>query len=175
MTWLPFDLHPEYPADGIPRAELHARYGDRFHERLRESFGASGLAYNPPPELVPNTMRALRLTELARDRGLHAEMHDRLMRAYWDEARDIGDADELSSLALEVGLDGDEVVAVLGGDAYRERVLDSTARAQSLGVNGIPAFLLAGRLLVLGAQPREVFERAFQQLELREPREGAST
>jgi len=32
-------------------------------------------------------------------------------------------------------------------------------------VNGIPAFLLDRRLLVLGAQPFEVFEQAFAQLE----------
>ena len=72
MTWLPFDLHPEYPAEGIPREQLHARYGSSFHDRLRERFAEEGLAYNPPPEVVPNTMRALRVTELARDRGLHA-------------------------------------------------------------------------------------------------------
>ena len=54
MTWLPFDLHPEYPPEGIQRTELHARYGDAFHERLKQSFAASGLVYNPPPDVVPN-------------------------------------------------------------------------------------------------------------------------
>jgi predicted DsbA family dithiol-disulfide isomerase len=63
-----------------------------------------------------------------------------------------------------VGLDGDEVERVLASDEYRDRVLASTAQAQRIGINGIPAFLLDERLLVLGAQPREVFERAFAQL-----------
>ena len=27
VVWLPFDLHPEYPPEGIPLAELHRRYG----------------------------------------------------------------------------------------------------------------------------------------------------
>ena len=44
-------------------------------------------------------------------------------------------------------------------------MLDSTAQAVSIGVNGVPGFLLDRRLLVLGAQPREVFERAFAQLD----------
>ena len=35
LLWLPFDLHPEYPPEGIPRAELHARYGEAMHDRLR--------------------------------------------------------------------------------------------------------------------------------------------
>ncbi len=164
MTWLPFDLHPEYPAEGIPRVQLLARYGDQFHVRVKEMFAAAGLGYNPPPEVVPNTMRALRVTELARDRGLHEQVHDRLMQAYWEEARNIGDPDELRTLAAGAGLDEDEVGEVIDGDAYRDRVLASTAEAQSIGVTGVPAFLLDRRLLVLGAQPREVFEQAFTQL-----------
>jgi len=164
VTWLPFDLHPEYPVVGISRAELVARYGGTFHERLRQSFNASGLAYNPPAEVVPNTMRALRLTELARAHALHPQVHDRLMRAYWEEGRDIGDPAELLTLAVEVGLDHDEAAEVIAGDAFRERVLSSTAQAHSIGVTGVPAFLLDRRLLVLGAQPRALFEHALEQL-----------
>ena len=164
MTWLPFDLHPEYPAEGIRRTELHARYGDAFHERLKESFAASGLVYNPPAEVVPNTLRALRVTEFARERGLQRELHDRLMRAYWEEGRNIGNGTELLALAVEVGLDQTEAAEVIEGEAYREPVLGSTAQAQAIGITGIPAFLLDGTCLVLGAQPRGAFEQALEQL-----------
>jgi predicted DsbA family dithiol-disulfide isomerase len=169
VTWLPFDLHPEYPPEGIPREQLHARYGSSFHDRLKERFGAEGLAYDPPPEVVPNTMRALRVTELARERGLHGAVHDRLMDAYWAEGRNIGDPQELRSLAMEGGLDGAEVDDVLAGDAYRDRVSALTQQAVSIGITGVPGFLLERRLLVLGAQPREVFERAFEQLSATPP------
>jgi predicted DsbA family dithiol-disulfide isomerase len=164
---LPFDLHPEYPQEGIPREQLHARYGTGFHDRLRARFAEEGLAYNPPPEVVPNTMRALRVSELARARGMHQAVHDRLMDAYWAEARNIGDAGELRALAVEAGLDGAEVDDVLAGSAYRERVVASTQQAVSIGITGVPGFLLDRRLLVLGAQPREVFEQAFGQLDAR--------
>ena len=87
------------------------------------------------------------------------------MDAYWAEGVDIGDDEELRRLAAEVGLDADEVEATIAdGDAYLPRVLASTRQAQSLGINGIPAFLLDRRLLVLGAQPPEVFQQAFGQL-----------
>lgn len=127
-------------------------------------FEASGLVYNPHPEVVPNTMQALRVTELARERSHHRAVHDRLMAAYWEEGRNIGDSDELRALAAEAGLDPSEVDDVLAGDEYADRVRASTAEAQSLGVTGIPAFVLDGRLLILGAQPREVFEQAFARL-----------
>ncbi len=135
---------------------------------MRDRFAGAGLAYAPPPEIVPNTRTALRLTELARDRELHEPFHDRLMDAYWAESVDIGDAGELRRLAAEVGLDAGEVEdAIADGDAFLQRVLDSTRQAQSIGITGIPAFLLDRRLLVLGAQPREAFEQAFAQIEER--------
>ena len=166
ITWLPFDLHPEYPPEGIPLAELHRRYGYGVgqDDPLRARFHAAGLDYNRP-EVVPNTRRALRLSELARERGLHGAFHDRLMDAYWAEATDIGDADELRRLADEVGLERVDVDRVLADPAaYLDVVEGSTAQAHEAGINGIPAFLLDRRLLVLGAHPLDVFRRAFEQL-----------
>ena len=88
--WLPFDLHPEYPPEGISLADLHRRYGFGDQDPLRERFAAAGLEYNRP-EIVPNTKLALRMTELARERGFHKPFHDRLMDAYWSDATNIGD------------------------------------------------------------------------------------
>ena len=164
VTWLPFDLHPEYPPEGIPIAELHRRYGIEGRDPLVDRFAAAGLEYNRP-EIVPNTKLALRLTELARERGLHEQFHNRLMDAYWSEATNVGDADELRRLAAEVGIEADDVERVIADDsAYLEVVQGSTLQAQSVGINAIPAFVLDRRLLVLGAQPLEVFRQAFAQL-----------
>ena len=53
------------------------------------------------------------MTELARECGLHEPFHDRLMHAYWSEARNIGEPDALRVLAAEVGLDTDDVERVI--------------------------------------------------------------
>jgi len=165
VVWLPFDLHPEYPPEGIPLAELHRRYGIGVGERdpLRDRFSAAGLDYNRP-EIVPNTRLALRLSELARERGLHAPFHDRLMDAYWSEATNIGEPDVLRRLAAEVGVDAEDVEHVIADPAaYLDVVEGSIREAFSIGINAVPAFVLDRRLIVLGAQPFEVFRRAFAQ------------
>jgi predicted DsbA family dithiol-disulfide isomerase len=84
------------------------------------------------------------------------------MDAYWEEGRDLGDPDELRALAAEAGLD--DIEPALQNEALARRVEVSTEQAQQIGINGIPAFLLDSRLLVLGAQPLGVFEQAFAQL-----------
>lgn len=113
---------------------------------------------------MPNSHAALRLTELARAQGKHAATHDRLMQAYWEEALNIGDPDILRTLAAELGLE--DADASVSGDLYAEQIARATAQAHAIGINAIPAFLLDRRLIVVGAQPAEVFEQAFEQLAL---------
>ena len=124
---------------------------------------AAGLAYDPPA-VIPNSRKALEVSELARDAGLHEAVHDRLMHAYWSEGRDIGDEDVLLDLVSEAGLDRGEAEAALVERRYAQRVDESTREAQMHGIHAIPAFVLGGRLLLLGAHPHEVFERALAQL-----------
>jgi predicted DsbA family dithiol-disulfide isomerase len=154
VEWLPFDLHPEYPPEGVPRDPERAARG-------AVTFEPYGLVYNPPP-VSPRSLDAQRLAEHARAEGLYAPFFRRTMDAYWAEAQNIGDHDVLRALAAEVGLESaDEVLA---SDRYGDVVARSTAEAHAIGVNGIPAFILDRRLLVLGAHPRETFIAAFEQL-----------
>jgi predicted DsbA family dithiol-disulfide isomerase len=148
----------------VPRTELEQRYGPTIHERTRTFIEAAGLRYDPPPR-IPNSRRALAVTELARDRGLHEPVHARLMHAYWSEAIDIGDDGVLVELVAEVGLDRAEAEVALTDDGYVARVVASTRAAQQHGINAIPAFVLDDRLLVMGAQPHGMFEQAMTTLE----------
>ena len=107
--------------------QLTARYGEDGRQHVRRMFEAAGLAYNPHAEVVPKSLRALCVTELARERGVHKQVHDRLMAAYWEEGRNIGDPEELLVLATEAGLDRAEVEDLLAGDVYLDRVRSSTA------------------------------------------------
>jgi predicted DsbA family dithiol-disulfide isomerase len=125
----------------------------------------SGYTYNPPPEVVPNSRKALQVTELARDRGLHEQVHSRLMHAYWSEAADIGDEETLLGLVEEVGLDRAEAKAVADEGLYLDRIAALTSEANMHGIHAIPAFVLDSRLLVMGAQPYTLFEQAFAKLE----------
>ena len=165
VEWLPFDLHPEYPPEGIPREELRRRYPEDVHARTRQMVEDSGLVYNPPADVVPNSRKALELTELARANGLHEEVHTRLMHAYWSEGQNIGETETLLDLVAEAGLDREEAAEALSDRRFGKRVDASTAEAQQAGIHAIPAFVLDRRLLLLGAQPHDIFERALEQVE----------
>ena len=172
IDWLPFDLHPEYPPEGIPRAELVRRYGASFSDSVRRMNEEAGLVYNPHPERVPNTRRALELGEWARARGAYDAVHEGIMNAYWTEGRDITGWDVLAPLVAEAGLDADDARAEVDSGAFKAPVDASTRVAQEHGIAAVPAFVLDGRLLVSGAQPHEVFRAALAKVsEMREASE----
>lgn len=163
IEWLPFDLHPEYPPEGIAREELMRRYPASMHEAVRTMHQEAGMSYNPHPDRVPNSRRALELIEWARGEGEHDALHERVMEAYWTEGRDITGWDVLEECVADVGLDPTAARAAVEAGAGRDAVSASTATAQRHGIEGVPAFVFDGRLLVSGAQPHAVLEQALAQ------------
>jgi predicted DsbA family dithiol-disulfide isomerase len=144
-----------------------ARYGPESQERISAWFAQEGLVYAPPPDVVSSTRLALELGEGAREEGLQRAFHDRAMDAYWAEGQDLSLRSVLESLAREAGMSEAGISRALDDRAWSPVVDASTARAQSAGVTGVPAFVVDWRVLVMGAQPQEVLARAIAQA--REP------
>ena len=172
IEWRPFDLHPEYPPEGIPRAVLEQRYGTAFSDRLAAMFEQAGLPYAATLDKVPNSKHALMLGELARERGRFDVLHLRLFDAYWARGRDIGDERVLIEEGAAVGLEETEIIDALGDPRHQKRIEAETSAALELGAGGVPAWLIDQRLLVPGAQPHELFERVLERLG-HDPREPA--
>ncbi len=113
---------------------------------------------------MPNSNRALRLTELARDRGAHDALHTRLITGYWSRRRDIGDPEVLVEEAAAVGIPEADARAALDSEELAARVEASTRAALRNGVTGVPAWAIDQRLILPGAQPREVFDSLLRRL-----------
>ena len=143
---------------------MDRRYGGSWADRLAALFAREQLPFDREIERVPRSFDALRLAELARERGLHPALHQRLMDAFWVRGRNLGDRDVLVEEAGSVGLVEDEVHEVLAGDRYAELVTLSTQGALEAGASGVPAFAVDSRILIPGAQPEELFERVMDRL-----------
>lgn len=168
-----FELDPR-PRPTVPANEhLARRLGgaarvDAVHRRLAEMGERVGLRYDFDRALVATTFDAHRVHHLAKTRGLGPEVVERLMRARHAEGADLADHATIRRLAVEAGLDGAEVDRTLSSGAYAADVRADEAEAAALGIQGVPFFVLDGRLGVSGAQPVEVLLEA-----LRAARDGA--
>ena len=171
IFWHPFQLNPDMPAGGVPkRAYLEAKFGgaaqvDAMLDRLRGVAAAAGVPFDPDlAPLMPNTLDAHRLIHRAGIEGLQIEVKDRLMRAYWLEARDIGDRATLADIASEAGMDRDVTLRLLQSDADRDDIRARDADARAKGVTAVPTFLVAQSYVVSGAQPPALWARVIAEL-----------
>ena len=164
VEWLPFELHPEAPPEGIPREAYFGRSRSQaMHDHLRSVAGEVGLTMESR-DVIINSRRALGAAEFARERGKYSEMHHALFRAHWELTGKLEDVDDLVRIGEGVGLHGSELREAIEDGRY-EKLLDDTRReAESVGINAIPAHVFAGRYLVLGAQPYDVFQRVLERI-----------
>ncbi len=112
---------------------------------------------------MPNTRLALELGEGARAEGLHRALHDRLMNAYWAEGVDLSDRDALAGLAAGIGMSADGIARALDERIWSADVDAWTQQSRIVGASGVPAFVIDRRVLVVGAESREVLAQAVEQ------------
>lgn len=166
-----FQLDPAAPRrDPEPQVERLARKYRTSLEEIRTNqarlvaLGAErGIDFRFDDAVGGNTFDAHRLLHLGLRRGVQRKLKHRLGEAYFTEGQPIGETDTLRAAALAVGLDADEVEAVLTGDAFADEVRTDIADAQRIGVSGVPFFVAGGRLAVSGAQPPEALLDVLRQ------------
>ncbi|MFE0405257.1 MULTISPECIES: DsbA family oxidoreductase [Streptomyces] len=145
---------------------MSAAQAQAGEENLGAQAAAEGLAYRTEGRDHGNTFDMHRLLHLAKRHGRQDELIQILYRANFAEERSVfaaGD-DRLVELAVEAGLDADEVRRVLADpSAYADDVRADEREAAQLGATGVPFFVLDRTYGVSGAQPAEVFTQALTQ------------
>lgn len=163
VTWLPFFLHPEIPEQGTRLSPARRAQFDPMWERLKQRAEQAEIEV-VRPDHVPNTRRALEASEYARAQGRHEEFHRIVFDKYYAQGEDIHDWAVLREAAQAAGLDPDEMQQKTERGAYQDMVQGHYERAHSLGITGIPTYILNDQYAIVGAQPLEAFEAAIQRL-----------
>ena len=157
VTWLPFEIHPETPPEGVLLSEKFQHMDrDAMIRDLNRGGDPYGIRFGEMKSLY-NSRAALEASELARDRGVYEEMHNRLFYAYFVEVKNIGDPEVLYGIAEDAGLKREELAEALEEGTYRERLKSSLADGQKSGVTAVPTFVLNSNQIITGAQPLERF------------------
>ncbi len=164
IHWLPYQLDPTIPPGGIDRdTYLTRKFGDRgpgLFARVANAGKDAGLdlAFDKI-QRSPNTLDAHRVIRWAWAAGVQDKVVDALFHAYFIDGADIGDADTLVRLAEDAGMDGEVVRRLLADGSDKDAVEGDVEQARSLGVTGVPFFILDQKIGMSGAQPPEVLAR----------------
>ena len=170
VRWLPFQLNPSMPLDGIDRRKYRTKkFGswersqelDAHVTAVGESEGIE-FAFDRI-ERTPNTLDAHRLIWLAENEGVQDAVVEGLFRAYFSDGRDISHWQTLVDVVVEAGLDRAKAEALLKGDEAMDAIKQFEELARRHEVDGVPFFIVDGQIKLSGAQQPAAFLEAFNQ------------
>lgn len=173
IEWKSFQLDPTIPEDVDPKTDVYTFLADRkgismeqskqMHEHVVQLAKNAGLDYRFDKAVVANSLKAHRMIQLAKTKGLGDAAEERLFSAYFTEGMNFGDVETLKQIGSEIGLSEADVSESLSNETYLRKVEQDIVEAQQIGVRGVPFFVFNRKFAVSGAQPVDAFVGALEQ------------
>jgi predicted DsbA family dithiol-disulfide isomerase len=171
-----FLLDPELQTDPSTNVTQHlaTKKGIPLEEALKMNEYVTGMAaeeglkYDLENAVVANSRNAHRLLHFAKSKGKQVEFKEALLKAYFEEGKNVDEIETLQSLGAHVGLEQKEVEEVFLSSAFTEDVIQDIQRAQQIGVQGVPFFMINEQFALSGAQPTDTFKQALQKVKSEE-------
>lgn len=163
----PFYLSPDTPEEGVVVADmLREKYGRDPREmwaRVEGEAKKSGidLDLSRQPRSFP-TRKGHTLVRLARAKGTQHALANAIAWAYFMDHRLINDDEVLADIAVNHGFTRDEALAAVRDEHELAITHQLAIAAAEQGIQGVPFFVFDNKFALSGAQPQEVFARAFE-------------
>ncbi|MFJ3484296.1 DsbA family oxidoreductase [Pseudomonas sp. NPDC090202] len=172
LTYKPFELNPDMPAEGEHAVKHMMRKYGRTAEEVasrNEMVIARGQAIGFRFDLEKrshfyNTFDAHRLLLWAVQEGRQVELKKILLKAYFTDGQNPGDHSTLVRLAAEAGLDTEKAREVLASGTFANEVRELETFYHERGINSVPAMVLNDRQLVSGSQSVEYYEQVLREM-----------
>ncbi len=168
VRWLPFQLNPDLPDEGISRQDYILRKfgpgGARNYSRVASVGKEVGIDFAFDDITVqPNTINAHRLMLYGAKHGREDEVAESLFRGYFQEGAVLTDNAALAAIGERAGLERAALEAYLESTEDRDTVLRGDVEARSAGIGGVPFFIFNRRIGLSGAQEPETLLQAMQE------------
>jgi len=167
ITWHPFQLDPTIPEEGLDRKKYFIKkFGDegriqQMSEHLTQVGEQVGIDFHL--DEIPNAINTFplhKLLHVAGQEGFQPEAEEMLFRAYFTDGKDLRDTSVLVELFSKYGWDSEKVTQILADEAIAYAVRQEINHYQSIGVSGVPFFIVNNKYGISGAQPSEIFVKA---------------
>lgn len=170
VRWLPFQLNPTMPKEGISRRDYRIRKFGSWERSLEldAQVAAAGKAEGidfvfDKIERTPNTVDAHRLIWLADKQGVQDAVVEALFLAYFTDGRDISKRQVLVEVVAAAGLNRERAEAVLGSSEGQEALREADELGRQFRVDGVPFFIVNGKVTLSGAHQPDAFHEAFKR------------
>jgi predicted DsbA family dithiol-disulfide isomerase len=171
LEYFPFELNPQMPVSGVNQKEyLYKKFGgeDRYEQltgHVSNVAGQEGLAFNYQSQTIsPNTRKAHRLIQLAKEDGKQLQLVEAFFKAYFTDGVDLSNDENLIRIAETCGMDREKISTFLAGNEGEVEVEMAERQWQNAGVTGVPFYVIDNKYGISGAQSPEAFIKAFTEI-----------
>ena len=173
MVFKAYQLDPSAPV-GQPTPVVEG-YAKKFGGRERAEqilnhvtsvAAADDIEFNMDIALRANTILAHRALHWALEHHgavTQAIFKERLMKAYFTDGLDVGNADVIAQCANEINLDGKTIRAWLDTNEGFDAVQEDLQGAAMREITAVPSFVIDDRFLIPGAQDVDVFVNVLER------------
>jgi predicted DsbA family dithiol-disulfide isomerase len=158
INWKSFPLIPRV----LQNRKFSAHSAESWRRADQEEEGVRFKLWNPSMDCPASSMPALEAAKCAesQDKDVFGHFHMALMKAHFEQNRDISDRQVLIALARETGLDLGRFISDLDSGSQKNKVVAEyeEAREKYPGF-GIPTAVFQDRYPIVGAVPLNVYRR----------------
>ncbi|MEO7728695.1 MAG: DsbA family oxidoreductase [Burkholderiales bacterium] len=164
VRWLPFQLNPDLPEEGISRQDyIERKWGKagNKYERVAAVGREVGIDFKfDDIKVQPNTVNAHRLMLYGTKHGREDAVAESLFKAYFMEGADLTARKTLADIGERAGLERDLLEKYLDSDEDTAEILKGDLEARQGGVNGVPFFIFNQKAAISGAHEPETLLKA---------------
>lgn len=135
--------------------------GDEAKGKIFRIAKETGITLQVPDHWL-DSAAALEGAEFAREHGKFNEYHQAVLKAVFEDGKDIGDLPTLIGIADSVGLSRSELQRSLEAGTFTAHVKETESEAATFNVVGYPTFML-GTFPLIGIQPAETMRLLIQR------------
>ena len=171
IEWKSYQLDPEMQTDtslsiydylskrkGMPYAQA-VEMGQNVSNVAKEA----GLMFDLNNTIPVNTLQAHEVIHFSKEYQLQTETKERLLKAYFIEAKNLDDRTVLLGLAEEIGLNREKLLTALEKNTFSDDVQQDIQLGKQFGLKGVPFFVFNRKYGVSGAQTKEAFLKTLNE------------
>ncbi|MET3113797.1 putative DsbA family dithiol-disulfide isomerase [Pedobacter sp. CG_S7] len=171
VEWHSFELDPQAKTqpeknayDYLAEVKGQSKeWSMEMHQYIKDTAAENGLVFNFDELKIANSFNAHRLIQLAKSLGLADDAEERLFAAHFTDGKNIANLDTLIQIGIELGIEKAIVTQMLTIDSFSDEVRYDEKTAQSIGISGVPFFIINQKHTISGAQSADIFLKALNQ------------
>jgi predicted DsbA family dithiol-disulfide isomerase len=172
IIYVPFQLNPEMPIEGMDRSDyVINKFGSiesaspMYNNMIQEAKKEKLEIKLEKIQKTPNTILSHVLIDLARRNNVQTEIVFEIFLEYFAKGTDIGEKNNLIKIGTNHGIKKELLINELDSIKNREKINKMDKIGRQIGITGVPFYVFNEKIFISGAQSVKALEEAIEKAE----------